>query len=316
MQVSFEVDGPPEFVKFLNSIDPLEFEKLFYFGWQCQESINRISFDKIRTKEYVQLREEIKTKDLLIENNSRIGKNISECFFKKQEEMASFWLKRFDELAQSSKDKKIEELETQLQTKHSSIVYKGQIGEETVREILAQNFPSFEIINKTKETNCGDFHIINLDGTFIAIECKNKHTISALDVSKSTKDILHLKKTSMEKKFAAYLFISLKTKNIPKKGDLLFECIENIPVLWFACDQKDAVENILPQLVKLLFQHHNHFENNPIQYDYIRTAIQKIAEFRKKIQRLLTPIETLRKEILDLDLMCDEIWKDLTKTFQ
>ena len=311
MKVSFDIDGPPKFLEYLALKTSEEIQKLTYFGWCCQETIN---YKEICSKEEEKMRAEIakyqeqcKIKDSVIESNNRLVKDLTTSFVKTQEESSSFWTKKFDATFDKSKDRRIEELENQLISKQSSIVFKGQVGEDFVKEILTQNFSSFEITNTTKNTNCGDFQISNLDGEFVAIECKNKATITAADVAKSIKDILHLKKTTPNLKFVGYLFVSLKTKNIPKKGEMLFESIADVPVIWLAID----VEKSIPRFINLLFQYHKNFQNKPINFDQIRVAFDKINQVRKKVHKLLGTIEILRLDVADFDHLINDIWQGL-----
>ncbi len=61
-----------------------------------------------------------------------------------------------------------------MNAKEHSAVFKGQVGEEFVRQILAQACPKCEIVNKSKETKCGDLHVINGADEFVAIEVKTR----------------------------------------------------------------------------------------------------------------------------------------------
>ena len=324
------VDGQsPEFAAFLKRASCEEIVRLFQFGWQCEQQVNKTAADNNESPELLKLsleietlRQVVKARDIELGQMQRLFSDQSKTFLQAQNDNSVWWKARFDELREitdktnsrvdQSKDAKIEQLERMLIAKEQLPVFKGQVGEEFVRQILAQACPECEIVNKSKETKCGDLHVINGADEFVAIEVKNKDVITAADVKKSIADILHLKAINPARKFAGYIFASLKTRNIPKKGSLFFESIDGIPVIWVACDNKHELEICLAHYIKLLFHYHANFctKLDP-KHDTIRAAILNLGKLAQKVTRLLGPLDTLRAQILDIDTEMGTIWGEL-----
>lgn len=139
------------------------------------------------------------------------------------------------------KDDEVQRLQTELISRDAKIAQlcntnfcKGIIGENTVRDILANSFPDHALVDKSGTAAESDLHLVNKNQEFIAIECKYKNTITLDDVKKSVRDIGTLG-SKYGKLFIGYIFFSLKSVNIPQKG-FSFEVINGIPVLWYGTD--------------------------------------------------------------------------------
>ncbi len=142
------------------------------------------------------------------------------------------------EFIASMKDEEIRKANAAIQEKNIIIAQlkntnfcKGLEGEAAVRSFLAHGFTDHEVKDMSSTAAESDIHLFRNDGSFVAIECKNKVEITIGDVTKSSRDITVLKE-KYGTSFVGYVFLSLKTPNIPKKG-MAFEFIEGIPVIWY-----------------------------------------------------------------------------------
>jgi hypothetical protein len=155
------------------------------------------------------------------------------------------------------RDEDITALKAQIASLKGSSFSKGIVGETMVKNIMQNTFRSIEIIDKSGCRAESDIHIVREhDNRIVAIECKNKNRITYSDVSKSIRDI-HFLKEKYGDNFIGYIFLSLRTSNIPKKG-VSMEVICNTPVIWFGadCEEKtsfDSFTHTLPVLVKIIW---------------------------------------------------------------
>lgn len=113
---------------------------------------------------------------------------------------------------------------------------KGIQGETMIRDILMEAFSDYQIEDKSGYAAESDLHMINKHDEFIAIESKYKSIITPQDVDKSIRDLQYLK-DKYGQRFVGYIFYSLNTTNIPRKG-ISFEVIEDIPIMWYGTNIK------------------------------------------------------------------------------
>jgi hypothetical protein len=228
------------------------------------------------------------------------------------------WVSKYDKLLNSYneyiknelnniKDHEIQTLKSQLTVFQNTNIYKGEQGEKTINNILLNNFIGYEIKDTSSQTNFADIHLIDRNGFLIAIESKNKAVISTQDVSKSQKDIINLK-AKFQDKFIGYVFISLRSPNIPKKGDIYYELIENIPTIWYGTNNSQ-IEDIV-NLIKILYMHPRNIsetDNSQILNEHIK----KIYDVKKNINDILNLINALKTNVSNLKLTIDQMYDDL-----
>ncbi len=237
-------------------------------------------------------------------------------YIKKLSDQHDEWVSKYDKLLKeynsyikneliNVKDQEIQNLKSQLTVLQNTNIYKGDQGEKTINDILQSNFIGYEIKDTSSQTNFADIHLIDRNGFIIAIESKNKATISTLDVTKSQKDITNLK-AKFQDKFLGYLFVSLRSQNIPKKGDIFYEIIENTPIIWYGTTNNSQLfEHDIVNLIKLLYMHPKRTsENENIYISYLNEHIKNINNVRKTIEILKTNITNLKTTI-------DNMYEDL-----
>ena len=123
-----------------------------------------------------------------------------EIYRKRLNEQCDQWIQKYDTLMQNYNNhikseitnmqaKEIENLKAQLNVFQNTNSYKGQMGEKRIQDILHEHFIGYEIKDTSGQTNKADIHVINSNNDIVAIESKNKATITTQDVAKCLKDI-------------------------------------------------------------------------------------------------------------------------------
>ena len=211
----------------------------------------------------------------------------------------------------NQKDKEIQSLKIEIvQLKNSNMV-KGNQGEQTLFSILTKHFTNYEIVNTSAQTSMSDIHMIDKNNNIIAIESKNKAIVTAQDVAKSLTDIKTLN-AKFQDKFIAYLFVSIRSSNIPKKGDLYFEIVENKPVIWYGCspDSADCLEMDVVKLVKLLTHYYSQTQQVNMS-PHINSYLTRISETKKNMEQIINAINLQKTAVYCAQQHLDYIYDDM-----
>jgi hypothetical protein len=214
---------------------------------------------------------------------------------------------------ESTKDKEINELKAQLTVLQNSNIYKGDIGELQIKDILTRNFLGYEIKDTSSDVSMSDIHLVDKDGYIIVIESKNKAIITALDISKSINDIKNIK-NKFGDKFIGYLFTSIRSNNIPKKGDLYFEMIDDIPTIWYGTNKTTLMlEHDLIRLIKLLFMHRSYQINTDTTSSHINEYMRKITEIKKQMDQMNHSITSLKTNLQSMQSVIEWLYNDMVQ---
>lgn len=200
----------------------------------------------------------------------------------------------------------------------SNNIVKGNLGEELVKNIISKWFCDLEILDMSGQGSMSDIHLVNKNDQRIVIECKNKANIALTDIDKSMRDIETLKET-YSNKFGAYIFISIKSYNIPRKGEFCFEIINNIPVIWFGVDfenHPDLSEKEFVNVVKIMISMIKVLEDKgDLDKDTfimkIKDIMKNIAEQKKTIGSLNTTLATMKIHVDKISTNTNDIYNDL-----
>lgn len=226
---------------------------------------------------------------------------------------------------QADAERKQAETERELNIFKNTNQYKGAIGEKTIKDILSKEFTNYEIKDTSGSASMSDIHLINKYGDIIAIECKNKAIITPQDVEKSLIDIKALKEKYQDK-FQGYLFVSIRSKNIPKKGDLHYEIVESRPVIWYGMDSCDvctansadsigsACTTELIHLIKVISAHKINTDtevDQDIITDKLKSYIKKLSDNKKAVLLVHNNMESLKSNISIIQNNIDWIYQDI-----
>lgn len=143
-------------------------------------------------------------------------------------------------------------LKAELQCFKNTNAYKGQQGEKVLRDIVANHFTNFEILDTSKSGGLSDVHVISNTGSCFVLESKNKSTISIQDVEKSYADI-QLLASHYGDKLKGYIFVSHRTRSIPRKGHLHIERKDNIYIAWIGVNENETCLDVYIVTILKLF---------------------------------------------------------------
>lgn len=110
-------------------------------------------------------------------------------------------------------------------------IEKGNYGENYVNSHIIESFPDSNLIDVSGTTASGDI-IWEMDPDFkCLVEVKNVAHGKNLNIDKFVRDV---SQNSEQCVVNCGLFVSLKTENIPFKGKLKLEFVNNVPVIYVA----------------------------------------------------------------------------------
>lgn len=247
-----------------------------------------------------------------------------EAYRKKLSDQYDEWIVKFQKLSDSYnqslkaelnnyKDKEIESLKCQLSIVQNTNSYKGEQGEQSVKDILRRNFIGYDITDTSSQGGMSDIHIFDKNNSLVAIECKNKSTISTTDVTKSLQDIKHLK-AKFPNSFTGYFFVSMRSSNIPKKGDIFYEFIDDIPVIWYGCNNPNNFEQDVVNFIKLLYCHKVRLpQKEEAIILAINEHIKKVSEVKKQIDVVVNNIQVMQNSMVTIKTTIDWLFQEMYK---
>ena len=313
------MEGCPEHVKiWYESAEEKEKTKALLIGHHIVSN----GLHKVCENEIEAMRQEydIKTQKLQSEYTSSINllkqqrSNDIDFYASKFLSIPEMYLQKYDDKLNNYRSDEIASLKTEINVLNTKLAviqstnfYKGEEGENKIKSILNTNFISYEIKDTSSLTKTADIHLVAPNNKFIAIESKNKQTITAADVKKSIEDIQNLKQNDS---FVGYIFVSLKSNNIPKKGSLYYEVIDDIPVIWYATNNLTYLERDLTMLVKLLFMHTTKQNVNEITAS-LNEYFNRIQDLKKIVEDSLKSLTVLRKNITNMKNSIDYLYNDI-----
>lgn len=197
-------------------------------------------------------------------------------------------------------------------------IVKGNIGEELVRNIISKWFCEIEVLDMSGSGSMSDIHLVDSGDRRIVVECKNKANVALTDVEKSMRDIESLKETYGDK-FVGYIFCSIKSYNIPRKGEFYFEIIGDVPVVWFGVDfenERELAEKELVNVVKIMMSLvKNMGTRDDMERDNfiekMRGVMNGIGEHKKTVGLINNNLNSMKSHVDKLSLSTTEMYEDL-----
>lgn len=283
---------------------------------ECRlESLKRLHSDNVRSIK--------EAHEALIVEKTRQHQSEITSYIERSHKQVEQWISKYEEATKQyneyvkgeldgSKEREISELKARLSVVESSNAYKGTIGELTIRDVLARRFPSHEIRDTSAMNAMSDIHIVDEMGYTVVIESKNKATVTAQDVAKSTNDIKHVS-AKIGDRFVGYLFVSLRSGNIPRKGELCYELIEGKPCIWYGCSNRNMLEDDIAKLVTLLWQHrswHSDVKKDEVT-PKINSYMLKVSELKKSIESLNGSLASMKTQVVSMQGTVSWIYDDM-----
>lgn len=137
-------------------------------------------------------------------------------------------------------EKVIYQKDAELKTLKSCNFVKGMTGENVIMGFLKERYPKYDIIHTGKVAHEGDIHFVNSNlQTLVVVESKYKQNITRDDVDKFCRDVAGVAEKGGSLTCVGGVFVSLLTRNIPSKGDVCFEMLGNVPVMFVGFSSVD-----------------------------------------------------------------------------
>lgn len=250
-----------EIRRILDETEKAQNSQLAFINNKCSQLENELTAlqtrmrDEISSKVSERLEIEKQVQDEFKRQNEELKER---CRFY-EEEYRNAVAKTTDYAVLCLRDSKVFELEnevsrlkTELKCFTNSNIYKGLHGEKVIRDVIANHFTQFEVLDTSKTGGSSDVHVITEQGDVYVFESKNKAAISLQDVEKSYADV-ELLESQYGDKLKGYIFVSHRTKGIPKKGSLYIERKNNIHIAWIGVNETDtSLEVYIVTVIRLL----------------------------------------------------------------
>lgn len=238
-------------------------------------------------------------------------------------QQAEQWAQRYEEATRqhneyvkgelsSTKDREIAALRERLSVIESGNAYKGSAGESTLREVIGRRFPAHEVKDTSAMNGMSDIHVVDEHGYTIVVESKNKATITAQDVAKSANDIRHVS-SKIGDRFVGYLFVSLRSRNIPRKGELCYELVEGRPCIWYGCSCPSMLEDDVAKLLTLLWQHRawNSDGSKDDVAPRVNAYMDRVCEIKKGAEALNGSLASMKAQVLAMQGSLSWLYDDM-----
>jgi hypothetical protein len=205
----------------------------------------------------------------------------------------------YEQLTTQLVETQVSQLNQQLQERDQEISIlkrtncgKGNLGENMIMTHLRTLFPTADVADSSKIKQSTDIHM-KLDNSLFAFESKYKETITQQDIDKFYRDVEQLILTNGDA-FMGAAFISLKSCNIPTKGDLYFDQVKNRPILFIGFNdglEADLFGSMMRLLVKIGYYNQTLLK----QETSINDLIEKMRPTYATISRTRSNIENIKQ---------------------
>jgi peptidoglycan hydrolase CwlO-like protein len=102
----------------------------------------------------------------------------------------------------------------------------------------------------------------------------------------------------------------MKNNNIPKKGNLYYEIIEDIPVIWYATNNLTYLERDIINLINILFMHKNKKNINELTSS-LTECFNRIQNLKKIVEDSLKSLTSLKSNITEIKSSISYIYDDI-----
>lgn len=152
----------------------------------------------------------------------------------------------YEDSVQKLKDE-IKKKDSEISALKSTNMVKGTIGENNIMNVLRETFTDCMIENTGKTSHACDVHMtLPEDKGKIVFESKYKSCIEKRDIDKFIRDV-----EEMSGVVDGAVFVSLCSLNIPHKGDMYFEVVAGVPVLYIGFDNEDDFKSMFAKHMRM-----------------------------------------------------------------
>lgn len=206
----------------------------------------------------------------------------------------------------SQQSREIERLRKENEAYQKTNMGKGHRGENAVAAVLKRSFTKHEIDIKGggNDPHSCDVWMTDCDGKIIAVEVKNKATVSKADVDKLYRDVDDM--VGAHRPVIGGVFVSIASKNIPKKGCLCFEIHNKVPVYFIGFDNHVEMELLFPAYINafttLCTYNAGASEQSVDQLiTKIKPIVAEINKLQKAASNMRTQMSSISESLKDID---------------
>lgn len=234
-----------------------------------------------------------------------------------------------DELSRAAGDRaRLEEELMRLTAEHDKLRcrndVKGIEGEQLVYDLLRarEEFQAWSFTDTSSLAGHSDFHMVcPASGRVVAVEVKNKERITLQDLEKSARDVRELRERLGAGRLVAYVFVSIRTRNIPHKGPLAMETRDDVPMLFYGASDAEELRQAAGELAKLvrisavlgagLHEKASDSERHERVLRRARGYIEQLTRQRKSLASMNGAVVALRKSIAELSADMEAMAQDM-----
>lgn len=188
--------------------------------------------------------------------------------------------------------RQIEVRDRELALLKKSNMGRGNYGEGFLMGLVNEVWPAWEVADMSKVAHKCDFHVRNEEGEYYAFESKYKDNITKGDLDKFMSDVQMM---SHDRRFLGGVFVSVKTRAIPFKGDIHFEFVNKKPVVYMGFAGTDSFDNELFAKALSILAHVARYQTAlGEQATDAMDVIKRVAPMLDGLKRLRSAIERLR----------------------
>jgi hypothetical protein len=220
---------------------------------------------------------------------------------------------RLDEALTGMYAQRVTELQCALQRANDKLgvlqrsnAGKGAWGESLLTDYLRNRFLDWEVTDTSRSKHSCDIWMKRGDERFVAVESKYKASICATDLSKFVTDVDYMGRTNGDALIGA-VFVSVRSKNIPGKGELELEYANGRPVLYVGfCGEDDLDGPFLKHCICMLVK----------VGDMVQGLVKHNADAAAVIHRvrpLLKHAQSMRRTVDGLKAACKKTIDGIAK---
>jgi len=195
--------------------------------------------------------------------------------------------------------------DNEIQVLKSGNFVKGRAGENLIKEYLQEHFTEWMVEYKGKNPHECDMHMVNSSGDIVMIESKNKDAIAKSDVDKFYNDIAHME--ASERPCLGAVFVSIRTRNIPWKGQVFLEMVNKRPALFLGFGNEEDLQLHLANYVRVFLQyasitkHQTSDVSADTMFTLLNAQFQGLLSTKVQIDRLKMQHGEMTKTVSELE---------------
>lgn len=204
---------------------------------------------------------------------------------------------RLDGYTDGMYKRQIDELQTSLENQRKMVDMlsktnsgKGTLGENMLADYFRSHFTDWSVVDKSGCKHCGDLWVHRADGRILIVESKYKEIVTRADVEKFSSDADYVVSTQGSEVLGG-LFVSLRSRNIPGKGDMCIEFRNFRPFMYVGLRDEHELDGPFVKQCASLIAAIGDFHMNTERRD------ADVTKTLEKIHPLIRNVETLRRSL-------------------